>query len=100
MNDRKKIARKKRSLRSRLPQSTGEVLHKNTKLKDKNVKNIDKVSKRRNIAESCKAFNILCNNKESYAESFKYENDQRYIIHYSIIKTMFIAFDDVLVIGI
>uniref|UniRef100_A0A0N5CDD3 F-box domain-containing protein n=1 Tax=Strongyloides papillosus TaxID=174720 RepID=A0A0N5CDD3_STREA len=80
--------------------TAAEKIGRNMNLMNLIVRNIDSVKERRNIAQSCKAFNILCNSKKSYVESYKHRMEDHYDLKFPKSKPLYILFDEVLVINI
>uniref|UniRef100_A0A0K0G114 F-box domain-containing protein n=1 Tax=Strongyloides venezuelensis TaxID=75913 RepID=A0A0K0G114_STRVS len=93
----KNIENSEESLR---PLTAEEIVGRNMDLMNLIVRNIDNVRERKNIAKSCKAFNILCDSKRSYVETFKGRVKKRHWIHFLGEEPLYILSDEVLVINI
>uniref|UniRef100_A0A0K0F7M2 Uncharacterized protein n=1 Tax=Strongyloides venezuelensis TaxID=75913 RepID=A0A0K0F7M2_STRVS len=65
-----------------VPLTAAEEIRRNIDLMNLIVKNIDKVSDRQGIVESCKDLNILCNSKRFYVKSYKDEKKRNRIIDF------------------
>uniref|UniRef100_A0A0N5BPM6 F-box domain-containing protein n=1 Tax=Strongyloides papillosus TaxID=174720 RepID=A0A0N5BPM6_STREA len=82
------------------PLTAEEIVGRNMDLMNLIVRNIDNVRERRNIAKSCKAFNILCDSKRSYVETFKGRVKKRHWIYFLEEESLYILSDEILIINI
>uniref|UniRef100_A0A0N5CC40 F-box domain-containing protein n=1 Tax=Strongyloides papillosus TaxID=174720 RepID=A0A0N5CC40_STREA len=80
--------------------TAAETVGRNMDLMKLIVRNIYKVKERKNIAKSCKEFNILCNSKTSYVQSYKDKMSRNYKIKYSKNIPISIIFGEIFVINI